>query len=65
MRLAPSCSSLFAVVGERRLDRVRHDVSEIARCESCYVMPGGLHHFGCDLERCPNCGGQLIACTGD
>jgi len=44
MRLAPSCSSLFAVVGERRLDRVRHDVSEIARCESCYVMPGGLHH---------------------
>ena len=28
----------------------------------CKVMPGGRHHPGCDMERCPRCGGQLISC---
>lgn len=32
------------------------------RCHDCNVAPGGLHHPGCDDERCPRCGGQLIGC---
>ena len=28
------------------------------------VKPGGVHHFGCDMERCPSCDGQLIMCAG-
>ena len=32
------------------------------RCGDCGIRPGGLHHFGCDMERCPRCGGQLISC---
>ena len=31
-------------------------------CHDCGVVEGKLHHFGCDMERCPFCGGQLIGC---
>ena len=32
------------------------------RCHDCNAVPGHLHHFGCDMELCPLCGGQLISC---
>jgi len=32
------------------------------RCHDCNVTRGGFHHAGCDMERCPRCGGQLISC---
>lgn len=32
------------------------------RCYDCHVAHGGFHHSGCDMERCPKCGGQLISC---
>lgn len=31
-------------------------------CGDCGAHWGGFHHPGCDLERCPKCGGQLISC---
>jgi hypothetical protein len=33
-------------------------------CHDCNIVnePGNLHHLGCDVERCPKCGGQLISC---
>ena len=36
--------------------------SEGKRCGDCGAMYGGYHHFGCDIERCPFCGEQLISC---
>ena len=32
------------------------------RCHDCGIVHGNYHHPGCDVERCPNCEGQLIAC---
>lgn len=31
-------------------------------CYDCKIQPGGFHHPGCDNEKCPKCGGQLIGC---
>jgi hypothetical protein len=35
------------------------------QCHDCGVQLGGIHHFGCDMERCPICKdeeSQLISC---
>jgi hypothetical protein len=33
-----------------------------ANCRDCATPQGGLHHPGCDAERCPRCLGQAISC---
>jgi hypothetical protein len=32
------------------------------KCHDCGVEEGDKHKDGCDMERCPFCGGQLISC---
>lgn len=32
------------------------------KCHDCGVAPGEFHESGCDVERCPFCGFQLIGC---
>lgn len=38
------------------------DVPKGTRCGDCGAKVGYFHHWGCDCERCPSCGGQLISC---
>lgn len=43
-----------------------HDgLEEGERCHDCNAQYGQYHHVGCDMERCPNCGGQFISCDCD
>jgi len=32
------------------------------KCHDCGIEEGHFHQPGCDMERCPFCGGQLIGC---
>ena len=34
-------------------------------CHDCGVIKGEFHVPGCDVERCPHCGGQFGGCDCD
>ena len=37
---------------------------DITVCHDCGAKIGEYHHPGCDMERCPKCGSQLIGFHG-
>jgi hypothetical protein len=63
-RKVKSCKHNGIVINGKlyRRDTQYYDVN--VRCHDCNIlnMKGNLHHFGCDMERCPKCKGQLLSC---
>ena len=53
------CTQRRYEIAGRMLDRRPNGLTT---CHDCGVLPLGLHHPGCDMEPCPNCGGQAISC---
>lgn len=63
MLTAKGCGIGKMHVGGKVYGRIRaFGEDESARCHDCNALPGEFHHWGCDMERCPACGHQLISC---
>lgn len=62
MTTAASCTVTTLHIGDLTFPMARHRRGGDGRCGDCGVEPGGYHHLGCDLARCPRCGRQLIGC---
>ena len=70
MRKAAGCIEIPVIIDGVKYGQVKFGdepdfidlVGESSRCGDCNVRYGHYHRPGCDLERCPSCGLQLISC---
>lgn len=63
---AKGCKKIPIAWGGNSYSPIRATTSDAllkeGRCHDCNAAPGYYHHPGCDRERCPICGLQLITC---
>ncbi len=64
---AESCTLKQLFINGQLLDRNTTHYDKNKRCHDCGILnkPGNVHHYNCDMENCPSCGGQLISCSCD
>jgi len=59
-----SCNFLYIVIDGKKYKRNTTYFDSNDRYHDCNIenKEGNIHHFGCDIDRCPICGEQLIYC---
>ena len=70
MLTADGCSARFMYANGNRYERIPmggigdpyRGINRNTRCGDCGARMGSYHHWGCDCERCPACGRQLLSC---
>ncbi len=64
MHNSDTCTHQYTTIDGKNYKRntTYHDIGE--HCHDCGILNGGIHHYGCDMERCPKCADeqQLISC---
>ena len=55
------CTTTILIAKDgQEIDRIRNHREDV--CHDCNAGRGAYHHYGCDMERCPGCGCQLLGC---
>jgi hypothetical protein len=62
MEEVDSCNFPYVKIGKKVYERIIHYYDHGKRCHDCNIINGKIHHFGCDMERCPKCGDQFAFC---
>lgn len=72
--LGKGCSCVpTVIINGKRFNRIKYgdkgdmfpEQADEYNCHDCNCAKGMYHHFTCDSEACPNCGGQLLFCECD
>lgn len=56
------CGMTAVFIDGERYGRIPFYGEKGERCPDCNALSGHYHHWGCDAEICPSCGGQMIGC---
>jgi hypothetical protein len=64
MHGSKSCTIKYILIDEKKYKRDTSYYDMNKTCHDCGIInkKGNIHHFGCDMERCPKCKGQLLSC---
>jgi len=60
--MAKGTAVTFGDVDDQLASTTSRLIAKTLKCHDCGAREGEFHQPGCDDERCPFCGGQLISC---